>query len=64
MVFVGVIIFAIGLFIVNTQLEPSTDNDIDHQLTQSTLSTMLFGSIIAVVGFITAVVSTLIRVLS
>lgn len=63
MVFVGVIIFAIGLFIVNTQLKP-TENCIDQQIAQETLSTMLFGSIIAVVGFITAVTATVIQVLS
>ena len=64
MVFVGVIIFAIGLFIVNTQLEPTTDNSIDQQLAQGTLSTTFFGSVITVIGFVIAVVATLIRVLS
>ena len=64
MVFFGVILFAIGLFIVNTQLEPTSDNSIDHQLTQGTLSTALFGTVVAVVGFIIAITSTIIKVLS
>lgn len=64
MIIAGIIVFAIGLLIINMQLKPTVDDNIDQQLARETLSTVLFASVFAVLGFVTAVTGTLIQVLS
>lgn len=64
MIIAGIIIFAIGLLIINMQLDPDTDDTIDQQLERETLSTILFASVVASLGFVMAVTSTVLQVLS